>query len=159
MQCRGRQNWDIYAQRVDSGGRLSWSDTGLAVCRDTNNASSPRAVSDGGGGAIIAWFDDRGLYAQRVADGVGVVEESYKPQASSHMLAATFARGVLFLAEATSRKPQAASLMDAAGQKAMNLHAGANDVRVLAPGVYFVLEEPRASSPKPQAVRKVILTE
>ena len=30
--------------------------------------------------------------------------------------------------------------------------------RALAPGVYFVLEEPQASSHKPQAIRKVVVT-
>jgi hypothetical protein len=34
---------------------------------------------------------------------------------------------------------------------------GPNDVRALAPGVYFVREEPQATSLKPQAVRKVLL--
>jgi hypothetical protein len=40
----------------------------------------------------------------------------------------------------------------------LNLHPGANDVRALAPGVYFVREELQASGPKPQAIRKVVLT-
>jgi len=39
----------------------------------------------------------------------------------------------------------------------MDLKPGANDVRALAPGVYFVREELQASSPKPQAVRKVVV--
>jgi hypothetical protein len=67
--------------------------------------------------------------------------------------------GVLFLSEASSHKPQAASLLDISGQKVQDLHPGANDVRALAPGVYFVREEPQASSRKPQPVRKVVVTE
>jgi len=43
-----------------------------------------------------------------------------------------------------------AELLDAAGRKVMELHAGANDTRAPAPGVYFVREEP-------QAVRKVLM--
>ena len=70
----------------------------------------------------------------------------------------TIVRGVLFLSEASSHKPQAASLMDATGRKVMDLVPGANDVRALAPGVYFVREEPQASSLRPQAVRKVVVT-
>jgi hypothetical protein len=63
-------------------------------------------------------------------------------------------RGVLFLPEATSRKPEAASwLLDVSGRKVLDLHPGANDVRALAPGVYFVREEPQGL-----AIRKVILT-
>jgi hypothetical protein len=41
----------------------------------------------------------------------------------------------------------------------LDLHPGANDVSHLAPGVYFVREEPQASGSKPQAVRKVVLIE
>jgi YVTN family beta-propeller protein len=70
----------------------------------------------------------------------------------------TVVRGALYLAEAASRKSQAASLVDATGRKVAELQAGANDVRALAPGVYFVREEPQAASHKPQAVRKVVIT-
>jgi hypothetical protein len=75
--------------------------------------------------------------------------------------AATIVRGVLFLAEASNRKPQAPSwLLDISGRKVADLHPGANDVRALAPGVYFV-RELSAVSGKPSAasVRKVVLTE
>jgi len=40
----------------------------------------------------------------------------------------------------------------------MELKPGVNDVRSVAPGVYFVREELQASSFKPQAVRRVIIT-
>jgi len=58
---------------------------------------------------------------------------------------------VLFFGEASSRKPQAASLLDAAGRKVVDLRAGANDVRGLAPGVYFIREV------QPQVVRRVVV--
>jgi len=67
-------------------------------------------------------------------------------------------RGVLWLKPATSREPQAASLLDAAGRKVLDLHAGVNNVSCLAPGVYFVRSEPSAASPKPSAVTKVIVS-
>lgn len=67
-------------------------------------------------------------------------------------------RGVLLLPLASSMKRQASSvLLDISGRKVMDLKPGANDVRALAPGVYFVREEPQASSLKPQAVRKVVI--
>jgi len=50
-------------------------------------------------------------------------------------------------------------LLDASGRKVLDLHPGANDVRALSSGVYFVREQPQASSHKPQAVRKVVVTE
>jgi serine protease AprX len=68
----------------------------------------------------------------------------------------SISRGVLYLAEATGHKPQAASLMDPAGRKVLDLKPGANDVRALAPGVYFV-RGARADA-RGQAVRKVIIT-
>ncbi len=85
---------------------------------------------------------------------VGVAEVP-KSQASSFKPAATIVRGVLFLPEAASHKPQAASLLDAAGRKVADLQPGANDVRALAPGVYFV-HEARAQA-QAQASRKVVI--
>jgi YVTN family beta-propeller protein len=69
----------------------------------------------------------------------------------------TLIRGVLWLPSASSHKPQAASLMDATGRKVMNLKPGANDVRGLAPGEYFMREVPQAPSAKPQAVHKIVI--
>ena len=53
---------------------------------------------------------------------------------------------------------QFCALLDAAGRKVLDLHPGPNDVRSLAPGVYFVRPEPSAVSRKPSAVTKVIVT-
>jgi hypothetical protein len=50
-----------------------------------------------------------------------------------------------------------AALLDISGRKVMDLEPGANDVRALAPGVYFVREQPQGSSSKPQAFRKVVV--
>jgi len=156
---RSRLNWDIHAQHADSGGLLCWSDTGLAVCPGDNNVRSPVCASDGNGGAIVAWDDDRGLYAQRVADGAGI-EESYMPQATSHKPGATVVRGALVLGAVDSRQDTAygAELLDVSGRTVLNLHSGANDVSRLAPGVYFIREVPTASTPRSQVVRKVIVT-
>jgi hypothetical protein len=59
-------------------------------------------------------------------------------------------RGVLFLPDAASDRPQASSLLDVSGRKVMELKPGANDVRAFAPGVYFV-------TPQSLAIRKVVL--
>ena len=64
---------DIFAQRIDGDGNLLWGDSGLAVCTVPSEQSAPAIVSDGAGGAIIAWTDYRGdgdIYAQRI-DGDG----------------------------------------------------------------------------------------
>jgi hypothetical protein len=68
------------------------------------------------------------------------VEENREPQAKSYNREQTIVRGVLWLTPATSYKPQATSLLDISGRKVMELHPGANDVRSLAPGVYFIRE-------------------
>jgi hypothetical protein len=73
-------------------------------------------------------------------------------------IGASIVRGILFLPGATSLKPQAASLMDATGRKVLDLKSGANDVRALAPGVYFVRPEPSAVGRQPFAVTKVVVT-
>jgi hypothetical protein len=72
-------------------------------------------------------------------------------------LHATIIHGMLFLAEAPGHKPQAASwLLDISGRKMIDLHRGVNDVRSIAPGVYFV----RAVGCEPSAVscHKVVIT-
>ena len=65
---------DIYAQRVDAHGAPLWTTNGVPVCTVTNNQYAPVLVSDGAGGAIIAWYDFRAMtydiYAQHLdADG------------------------------------------------------------------------------------------
>jgi hypothetical protein len=61
-----------------------------------------------------------------------------------------------------------ASLLDISGRKVMGLRTGANDVRALAPGVYFVVTPSPSSSPpegervgvrrRPASVTKVVVT-
>ncbi len=82
------------------------------------------------------------------------VSESRPEPGTAARPAPTVIRGVLFLPEAASFRP--ASLMDATGRKVMELAPGANDVRALAPGVYFV----RAVSRELSAVgcSKVVIT-
>jgi hypothetical protein len=87
----------------------------------------------------------------------GIEEEAKRPAVRTKTLQ-TIIRGVLFLPEASNHKPQAASLLDINGRKVLDLRPGANDVRALAPGVYFVREQLQAASLKPQAVHKVVLT-
>ncbi len=65
----------VYVQRLDSFGSPLWGTNALAA--DTTSAdsaqSAPTLVSDGSGGAIVAWVDGRGtyddVYAQRVQGG------------------------------------------------------------------------------------------
>ncbi|HYQ86415.1 MAG TPA: T9SS type A sorting domain-containing protein [Bacteroidota bacterium] len=72
----------IFAQRIDSAGVRQWivggDSNGVAISRSANDQYDPRIVSDGAGGAIITWTDNRlglsaGTYAQRI-DSAGVVQ-------------------------------------------------------------------------------------
>jgi len=67
---------DIYAQRINSSGNTQWAPNGTAICTATSAQRNPQIISDGAGGAIITWDDNRipvsftsGIYAQRVDSG------------------------------------------------------------------------------------------
>jgi hypothetical protein len=71
---RSHGGWgaDVYAQRVEADGIVSWAENGVGLCTNTANQYSPRMVSDGSGGAVVCWHDGRivangfDIYAQRV---------------------------------------------------------------------------------------------
>ena len=52
-------NWDVYAQRVDAAGTALWAPGGIPVCSADGDQMAPVAVSDGAGGVIVAWQDNR----------------------------------------------------------------------------------------------------
>ena len=64
---------DVYIQALDFSGTELWNEGGLAVSTADDIQDSPRAVSDGSGGAVAAWRDRRtgspmnsDIYAQNV---------------------------------------------------------------------------------------------
>jgi hypothetical protein len=64
-------NSDIYAQRLSSGGVQQWNPGyDIPVCVSPITQDKVNIVSDGDGGAIIVWKDERtvksGIYAQRI---------------------------------------------------------------------------------------------
>lgn len=70
-------NADLYAQRVDADGDTLWAADGVVVSAAAGQQIWPMLVSDGAGGAIITWEDDRdgtfSIYAQRVEGGAGAI--------------------------------------------------------------------------------------
>jgi hypothetical protein len=63
--------WDMYAQRVNSGGAVLWTADGIAFCLSHNvdYTSSIPTAGDGSGGVLVGWLDHRtsaGVYAARV---------------------------------------------------------------------------------------------
>jgi hypothetical protein len=84
--------------------------------------------------------------------GVGITETPLGPVCATEP--PTTVRGVLLQPGATGDKPQATCLLDISGRKVLDLRPGANDVRALAPGVYFV----REAQAQAQTVRKVVIS-
>jgi len=77
--ARGGGPLVTYAQHVSAGGVPMWSPDGIIVCRAFGGQMNLAAVSDGAGGAIVAWQDGRAasgsgfdIYAQRI-DGAGML--------------------------------------------------------------------------------------
>jgi len=79
---------DVYVQRINSAGTSLWTAGGVAICTATDDQFIGKIVSDGTGGAIVNWEDNRAgnvdIYVQRVdplgnvlwtADGVAVCTE------------------------------------------------------------------------------------
>jgi FlgD Ig-like domain len=70
----GGLNYDIYAQRIDASGAVQWTGNGVALCTASNGQLSPTIVTDGFGGAIVAWQDHRSgstsdIYGNRITRG------------------------------------------------------------------------------------------
>jgi hypothetical protein len=63
---------DIYAQRINSIGKICWQIDGIVVNNQPNGQFRPQIISDGEGGAIVVWAANQGgfynynLYAQRI---------------------------------------------------------------------------------------------
>lgn len=82
----GAPNYDLHAQRLNAVGTALWTPGGVVVCGAIDTQTFPDLVSDGAGGAFVAWSDyrsdiDNDIYAQRLnaagapqwtADGVPV---------------------------------------------------------------------------------------
>jgi hypothetical protein len=74
----GTTGVDIYVMKIGSDGTADpgWTAAGVPICAATGDQTIPRIVSDGAGGAIVTWQDQRGadqdIYAQKV-DSAGTV--------------------------------------------------------------------------------------
>jgi len=64
-------NADVYAQGLNASGAIQWPTDGVALCTATGDQSYPTITSDGAGGAIVTWQDNRsGSYADIYAQSV-----------------------------------------------------------------------------------------
>jgi hypothetical protein len=154
------RNWRIhYVFSSDHG--ASWS--GLNLVSDGGSVSQfPDISVDSEGYAYVVWSDLRNHRNEiwfSTNRPVGIAEETSNAELRTSNSSPTVIRRVLFLPEAAGLKLHAPSLLDISGRKVHDLKPGVNDVRALAPGVYFVREEPQVSNPRPQAVRKVVIAD
>ena len=103
---RNGSNFDIYAQRISYTGEMLWTANGVAVCTAAQSQQLSQIVSDGAGGAIVVWRDQRSgssdIYAQRIsssgtamwtANGVAVCTAIYGQE--NHAVASDGAGGAI----------------------------------------------------------------
>ena len=152
-----------HASSSDHG--VSWSDIELVNDDTTRRNTNPDIGADSAGCAYVVWEDfdgDRRTIWFSTNAPAAIAEQPTQPAITAQP-SATVIRGVLFLPK-MGTVPEGTvptfgpSLLDASGRKVMDLHSGANDVRALAPGVYFVRSGPSAVSREPSAVTKVVVT-
>jgi len=147
---------------IDSGDFYA----GVAVRYESLGFAYPFLTTDDNTSATHSWFGIPGnwqawstgeyflaVFVRYV--GVGKEEGSWFPARSSR-LPAGIVRGRLN-PQLPIPNCQSVWLLDAAGRKVMDLHPGENDVSGLAPGVYFVREQP-AFSNRCAAIRRVTVT-
>jgi hypothetical protein len=158
---RGGTYAEIDGARVTPGGVVA--DTFPVARHEGNRWSGALAVAPGGQtflacGGWVSTAAGKTYNTYRVLGKLGPfpgVEESPRPQAASSSPAATIVRGVLFLPQSPVANRQSPSaLLDISGREVLALRPGANDVRHLAPGVYFV----RTANGEERITNKVVIT-
>ena len=66
-------NADVFVQRINAAGVVQWTVNGVAISTAANDQYLPSLITDGAGGAVIAWQDFRNgttnpdVYAQRIS--------------------------------------------------------------------------------------------
>lgn len=100
---------DIYAQRLNAAGAAQWTADGIVICNAAQAQLGAQILSDGSGGAFIAWTDHRNtvdddIYAQRVdgngvpqwtANGIGIVSSMTGKQSDSRIVAGAASEAII----------------------------------------------------------------
>ncbi len=156
------------ARSSDHG--VTWSELELVNDDTTANSYNPDIAADSAGNAYVVWQVGSGEVWFSTNNPLAIAEEPMQ-QAIIAQPSATVVRGVLVLGgngDSPSGREDArysphfpvmsrAALLDIGGRKLMDLKPGANDVRALAPGVYFV-KGPETEDGRPAGIRKVVVT-
>jgi len=170
MYTMGRCN-AYYTSSSDHG--ASWSDPEL-VNEDTVSTGFADIGADSDGHAYVVWAQGpSGCFRIWFATNnpAGIAEGTSNAELRAPNSGPTVVRGVLVLGgngDSPSEREDArysphfpvmsrASLLDISGRRVMELRPGANDVRALAPGVYFI-RRPETEDGRPAAaIRKIVV--
>jgi len=149
-------HWDVVTIKYDSAGNQLWLERSNIPSyfdeADVLTLSRQGNVYVGG----QARFENCGVDYLTLAYGTaGAVAEAPSAEVRTKNRGPSIVRGVLFLRANGEGRMARAELLDISGRKVMELHAGANDLSRLAPGVYFVRS---AEDGGPTANTKVVIT-
>jgi hypothetical protein len=164
-----------YTSSSDHG--VSWSDLELVDEDTTLSSGYPDIGADSAGHAYAVWpHGNAGQFRIWFATNnpLAIAERPLQQPVGAQPIP-TVVRGTLVLdglggnGDGPSEREDArysphfpaisrATLLDISGRKVMDLRPGANDVRALAPGVYFVAEGLGIRGQGPGRIRKVIVT-
>jgi hypothetical protein len=56
-------DYDIYSQHINASGTVQWNTDGVPLCTVIENQTHAHLVSDGNGGAVAVWSDNRAINA------------------------------------------------------------------------------------------------
>jgi hypothetical protein len=137
----GGSNFQLaYGQR-DTGG--VWSSPVILTALDSGDVSHPSIACDADSGVHVVWYDASSgnpdvYYLHGVVPGSGVAEPGPLSLVSRPFAATTVVGGILNLQPAIYNLQSEIILLSVDGRKVLDLRPGANDLRTLAPGVYFL---------------------
>jgi hypothetical protein len=165
LLCAPDANGDFTAMRITPAGLVLDSVPFPLVTAPGATVFAPvdgMATNDLGTVGLVCWDNEpEPLLTYRVRAAtfpvlMGIGAGAALPAKSKPL--ATVVRGVLLLLPPASGVERRASsvLLDIAGRKVLDLHAGTNDVSNLAPGVYFVRERLAVGGER-STVRKVVI--
>jgi hypothetical protein len=153
---------DVYGARVTSQGSIS--DT-FAVTTQQEEQFDPALARGAGNDMLLSYSGWTGIVEDEPYNSLRIwgtlspvvaTEERLTAAALAPRPAATIVRGVLSLQSAICSPQSKIALLDISGRKVLNLKAGANDLRALPAGIYFVrMTQAQAQA---QAVHKVIVS-
>jgi hypothetical protein len=138
--------WDVYAQRITTGGNVAWATGGLPVGIATDNQTNVKNVSDGNGGSIFSFQDKRSgdfdIYAYKLDINGQVTAISETHVASPLLLWPNPTNGTVNIDLASDAD---FTLIDATGRELWNKRIAQGrsqlDVSTLPRGIYMVRAE------------------